>query len=122
MPSLVVADLSFISLRLVLPALTTAAEEGAELVLLVKPQFEAGRKDVGTGGVVRDPAVWRSALEGVTHMCHELGLGVDGVMPSPLLGPAGNVEFLLHAVDGRKGSAPDLEAVLSRAETLRADR
>ena len=61
-PDLVVADLSFISLRAALPALVTVADPGAEFVVLVKPQFEAGPADVGSGGVVRDPAVWRRVL------------------------------------------------------------
>ena len=70
----------------------------AELVLLVKPQFEAGRAVVSRGkGVVRDPAVWRSALEGVTSALEDAGTGIMGAMVSPLTGPAGNVEFLLHA-------------------------
>ncbi len=104
---LVTADLSFISLRSVVPALCGAvAADGADLVLLVKPQFEAGRVTVARGkGVVRDPEVWRAALEGVTSALHDAGTGIMGAMASPLTGPAGNVEFLLHA---RKGlSAPD---------------
>ena len=104
---LVVADLSFISLRTVAPALCGAvAADGADLVLLVKPQFEAGRATVGRGkGVVRDPEVWRDVLEGVTSALHDAGTGIMGAMASPLTGPAGNVEFLLHV---RKGlAAPD---------------
>jgi hypothetical protein len=74
----------------------------ADLVLLVKPQFEAGRVVVARGrGVVRDPAVWRSTLEGVTSALCDAGTGIMGAMVSPLTGPAGNVEFLLHA---RKGA------------------
>jgi 23S rRNA (cytidine1920-2'-O)/16S rRNA (cytidine1409-2'-O)-methyltransferase len=104
---LVVADLSFISLRSVVPALTGAlAAEGADLIVLVKPQFEAGRVTVAKGkGVVRDPEVWRVALEGVTSALGDAGTGIMGAMASPVTGPAGNVEFLLHA---RKGAAaPD---------------
>src|SRR6059058_3575256 len=92
-PQVVVADLSFISLRLVLPALAGASMQGADLVLLVKPQFEAGPKDVGARGVVRDPRVWRRALEQVAAACEASGATPVQAMASPLLGPAGNVEF-----------------------------
>jgi 23S rRNA (cytidine1920-2'-O)/16S rRNA (cytidine1409-2'-O)-methyltransferase len=103
---LVVADLSFISLRSVLPALCgPVAAEGADFVLLVKPQFEAGRAAVSKGkGVVRDPAVWLGALEGVASALTAAGTGIVGVMASPLTGAAGNVEFLVHA---RKGDGRD---------------
>lgn len=103
---LVVADLSFISLRTVVPALTgSVAAPGADLVLLVKPQFEAGRAAVSRGrGVVRDPALWQGALEGVASALGNAGTGIMGAMASPLTGAAGNVEFLLHA---RKGAASD---------------
>ncbi len=97
--SLLTADVSFISLVTVAPALCgPIGRPDAELVLLVKPQFEAGRAVVSRGkGVVRDPAVWRSALEGVTSALEDAGTGIMGAMVSPLTGPAGNVEFLLHA-------------------------
>jgi 23S rRNA (cytidine1920-2'-O)/16S rRNA (cytidine1409-2'-O)-methyltransferase len=105
-PGVVTADLSFISLRLALPALVRTAAPGAEFVLLVKPQFEAGRELVN-GGVVRDPEVWRSVLRSVADAAAGLGLDVRGVMPSPLLGPAGNVEFFIHArLSSREGADP----------------
>ncbi len=96
---LVVADLSFISLRSVLPALCgPVAAPGADLVLLVKPQFEVGRAAVSKGkGVVRDPVLWLGALEGVTSALTAAGTGIVGAMASPLTGAAGNVEFLVHA-------------------------
>jgi 23S rRNA (cytidine1920-2'-O)/16S rRNA (cytidine1409-2'-O)-methyltransferase len=102
---LLVGDLSFISLRTVVPALCgEVSAEGADLVLLVKPQFEAGRATVARGkGVVRDPAVWLSALEGVTSALVQARTGIMGAMVSPLTGPAGNVEFLLHARKGATG-------------------
>ena len=79
------------------------AAPDADLVLLVKPQFEAGRAAVSRGkGVVRDPALWRGALEGVASALVAAGTGIMGAMASPLTGAAGNVEFLLHA---RKGAA-----------------
>ena len=101
-PQVVVADLSFISLRAVIPALAGVAAQKARFVLLVKPQFEAERSAVEAGGVVHDPAAWRSALLGVVAACAQAGLGVTGAAPSPVLGPAGNVEFLLHAEAGRR--------------------
>jgi 23S rRNA (cytidine1920-2'-O)/16S rRNA (cytidine1409-2'-O)-methyltransferase len=114
-PSLVVADLSFISLRSVMPALANVSTDDAEFVLLVKPQFEAPRPDVPEGGVVRDPDAWRRAIEGVAISCGENGLGPQDVAASPLRGPAGNVEFLLHARAGSPGRAPDIEQALHAA-------
>ena len=99
-PNLVVAELSFISLAVALPGLASLGADGAEYVLLVKPQFEAGRRDVGKGGVVRDPEVWRRVLGEVLSSCRGAGLGARGVMASPLLGPAGNAEFFVYAVRG----------------------
>jgi 23S rRNA (cytidine1920-2'-O)/16S rRNA (cytidine1409-2'-O)-methyltransferase len=97
---LVVADLSFISLVTVLAALVSCSDPRAEFVLLVKPQFEAGREDVGSGGVVSDPSVWRRALASVAEACTKEGVRPREAMASPLLGPAGNVEFLLYGVRG----------------------
>ena len=105
---LVVADLSFISLRTVAPALCgEVAAPGADLVVLVKPQFEAGRAVVSQGkGVVRDPRVWERALDGVASALVSAGTGIMGAMASPLTGASGNAEYLLHA---RKG-AHDVDA------------
>jgi 23S rRNA (cytidine1920-2'-O)/16S rRNA (cytidine1409-2'-O)-methyltransferase len=94
---LLVADLSFTSLRGVLPVLSRVAAPGAEFILLVKPQFEAARRDVHRGGVVRDPAAWRRALRDVLDACVAARIEPRAVRASPLLGPAGNVEFLLAA-------------------------
>lgn len=104
-PEVVTADLSFISLRLVIPALARCAAPEADLLLLVKPQFEVGRETVGPGGVVSDPAEWRGVLIGVVEACAREDVAAVGLMASPLRGPAGNVEFLLH---GRLGT-PDME-------------
>jgi 23S rRNA (cytidine1920-2'-O)/16S rRNA (cytidine1409-2'-O)-methyltransferase len=93
---LVTVDVSFISLRLVLPALVPLLGEGADLVALVKPQFEAGRTQVSKGGVVRDPAVREAAIARVLGVARELGLDCLGRTPSPIAGPAGNVEELIH--------------------------
>jgi len=94
-PGLVVADLSFISLRLVLPALVRCAAPGADHVLMVKPQFEVGRERLGAGGVVRDPGQRARAVLDVARAAAEEGLGCLGVVASPLPGPAGNVEYFL---------------------------
>ncbi len=116
--SLLTADLSFISLRSVVPTLCgPLGRADAELVLLVKPQFEAGRATVDRGkGVVRDPEVWLAALTGVTSALQDAGTGIMGAMVSPLTGPAGNVEFLLHARKGVPGhDAVGMAALLSAA-------
>ena len=105
-PDLVTADLSFISLALVLPALVRCAAPDADFVLLVKPQFEVGKDRVGPGGVVRDPGLRREAVAAVAAAAAELGLGVAGLTASPLPGPAGNVEYFLWLRQG----APDLRA------------
>jgi 23S rRNA (cytidine1920-2'-O)/16S rRNA (cytidine1409-2'-O)-methyltransferase len=95
-PDAVVADLSFISLTLVLPALTALASEEGDLLLMVKPQFEVGRAKVGSGGVVRDPVLWLEAVERVVAGGRTLGLGLVDATPSDLPGPAGNREFFVH--------------------------
>jgi 23S rRNA (cytidine1920-2'-O)/16S rRNA (cytidine1409-2'-O)-methyltransferase len=92
---LTVADLSFISLRLVLPALAACTEPDGDLVLMVKPQFEVGKERVGAGGVVRDWRLRAEAVVDVATAAAELGLGVAGVTASPLPGPSGNVEFFV---------------------------
>ncbi|HYP23576.1 MAG TPA: TlyA family RNA methyltransferase [Actinomycetota bacterium] len=110
-PEGVVADLSFISLRLVLPALAAAAETDADFVVMVKPQFEVGRDVVGKGGVVRDPALWVDSMKGVAETARELGLGLAGAAPSEVPGPAGNREFFLHLRAGGFGGDEMLRAV-----------
>ena len=92
---LIVADLSFISLRLVLPALIGCTRDGADLLPMVKPQFEVGRARLGAGGVVRVPALREEAVLTVARAAAALGWGTAGVVASPLPGPAGNVEFFL---------------------------
>jgi 23S rRNA (cytidine1920-2'-O)/16S rRNA (cytidine1409-2'-O)-methyltransferase len=109
---LVVADLSFISLRLVLPALTACAREDADLLPMVKPQFEVGRERLGSGGVVRDPAHRADAVLSVAAAAAELGWGTAGVVASPLPGPAGNVEFFLWL---RRDAGPIRDEDVQRA-------
>lgn len=96
-PDLVVGDLSFISLTLVLEPLLAVAAPGADLVLLVKPQFEVGRERLGADGVVRDPALWRFAVTAVAERAAVLGATLRDVRPSTLPGTHGNVEFVLWA-------------------------
>lgn len=108
--SLAVIDVSFISLRLVLPPVAACLETGGAVVALVKPQFEAGRGRA-PGGVVRDPAVHREVLAGALDHAREAGLVPVGLAASPLLGPAGNREFFLHAVlSAGRPEAPGWEA------------
>ena len=109
---LVVADLSFIPLGLVLPALVRCARPGADLLPMVKPQFEVGRENLPSGGVVRDPGARAGAVRRVAQQAGELGLGVRGVVASPLPGPSGNVEFFLWL---RAGAPALQESDLSRA-------
>lgn len=108
---LTVADLSFISLRLVLPALVACTVPGGDVVPMVKPQFEVGRDGVGKGGVVRDPSLRARAVLDVAEAAYDLGLGVAGVTVSPLPGPSGNVEFFLWL---RRGAPPVDPAVVDR--------
>ena len=119
---LVVADLSFISLRTVAPVLAgPVAAPGADLVLLVKPQFEVGRVAVSRArGVVRDPALWVSALEGVASALVSAETGIMGAMASPLTGASGNVEFLLHARKDAAGAATGEAAALFAAAVSEA--
>ena len=95
--TLLVMDVSFISATLVLPAVVAAAETLEEAVVLVKPQFEAGREHVGKGGIVRDPEAHQLAIDKVADCVRSLGWQVVGTIPSPITGMEGNHEFLLYA-------------------------
>ena len=99
-PSLITADLSFISLSKVLPALAAAEQENAEFLLLIKPQFELERGEVGKGGIVRDQKLRERAIERVRKAAEACGMRVLGVQPSRLPGAEGNQEFFLHGVLG----------------------
>ncbi len=109
---LVVADLSFISLTLVIPALTSVSTVEADFLIMVKPQFEVGREKLGAGGVVRDPQLRRGAVLEVAKSAYELGLGTLGVVASPLPGPSGNVEYFLWL---RRGAAMISESSIDEA-------
>lgn len=106
---LVVADLSFISLTLVLPAFVDCVEEAGDMLIMVKPQFEVGKDRLGSGGVVRDPQARIDSVHSVARVAYDLGWGTAGVVASPLPGPSGNVEYFCwlrtHA------PAPDLAMI-----------
>jgi 23S rRNA (cytidine1920-2'-O)/16S rRNA (cytidine1409-2'-O)-methyltransferase len=109
---LVVADLSFISLKLVIPVLISVSKSDANYLLMVKPQFEVGKDKLGSGGVVREIALRKSAVLEVAQVAYDLGIGCLGVVASSLPGPAGNVEYFLWL----KANAPAiLEVDLDRA-------
>jgi 23S rRNA (cytidine1920-2'-O)/16S rRNA (cytidine1409-2'-O)-methyltransferase len=110
---LVVADLSFISLTMVLPALVASVPVESDFVLLVKPQFEVGRQGIREG-IVHDPALRNEAVTGVLWAAHDLGLGTAGVIPSPIVGTAGNKEYVVH-LSAAHGSNPT--EWLSRSES-----
>jgi 23S rRNA (cytidine1920-2'-O)/16S rRNA (cytidine1409-2'-O)-methyltransferase len=118
--SLIVSDVSFISLRLIYAAAVGWLTPDGEVVSLIKPQFEAGREHVGKGGVVRDPAIHQQVLERVTEEMASFGLALRGLLASPLLGPAGNVEFL--GWWGRSGEADPagvwIDCAMAEAATL----
>jgi 23S rRNA (cytidine1920-2'-O)/16S rRNA (cytidine1409-2'-O)-methyltransferase len=119
---LTVIDASFISLALVLPPALRLLKQDGEIVALVKPQFEAGQEDVGKGGVVRDAKVHRRVLQETFDLAARLGLAVAGLIVSPLLGPAGNVEFLVWLRrGGDKSPDPDqlITTALEQARHLR---
>jgi 23S rRNA (cytidine1920-2'-O)/16S rRNA (cytidine1409-2'-O)-methyltransferase len=111
----VVADVSFISLTLVLPAVVAASEPDADYVLMVKPQFEVGKDAVGPGGVVRDPELWEAAILRVLDGAERLGLGLLGATASDLPGPAGNREFFVHLRRGATGSPDAVAAAIGEA-------
>ena len=112
---IVVADLSFISLTLVLPALVAVSKTNTDYLVMVKPQFEVGREKLGAGGVVRDSALRKSAVQEVADVAYDMGLGCEGVVASSLPGPSGNVEYFLWL---KKGAKELLESDLDSAIAL----
>ena len=106
---LIVADLSFISLSTVLPALAGVLKPTGDALLMVKPQFEVGKELLGPGGVVSDNSLRIDAVNKIANKAFELGLGMAGVVASPLPGPSGNVEYFLWL--NRSASAPDITAI-----------
>lgn len=108
----VVVDVSFISLRLILPPMTRLTTTDAEAVLLIKPQFEAGRDKVGKGGVVRDPSAHRDTILSVLSAARKLGWTAVHLAPSPITGPSGNREFLAH-VTKRPSNSAGVDALIA---------
>ncbi|HEY7362608.1 MAG TPA: TlyA family RNA methyltransferase [Methylomirabilota bacterium] len=112
-PSLAVIDVAFISLEKVLPAVFGVLAPRAEIVMLIKPQFEVGREHVGKGGVVRDPALHRSVVARLARYSVLRGWHVLGVSASPLRGPKGNREFFLH-ISSQGRTAANIETLINR--------
>jgi len=102
-------DVSFISLKLILPPLKAILKEGARVVCLIKPQFEAGREKVGKKGVVRDPAVHEEVIAGIIDAARILEFAVLGLSWSPVKGPEGNIEYLLYLSKGKVQDEPDID-------------
>lgn len=113
---LVLIDASFISLRLLLPVVKQWLATHADVIALVKPQFEAGKSDVGKGGVIRDPKIHKRVLTEMLDFASQTGFFVFGLTPSPIKGPAGNVEFLLWLHQGE----PSPNAITAHDELLDA--
>ena len=107
-PELAVMDVSFISVKLVLPAVKALLTPGADLVCLIKPQFEAGREEVGKKGVVRDRAVHERVVREILAFAPQIGLSVQGLDYSPIKGPEGNIEYICHLKNG-SFEQPDLD-------------
>jgi len=112
---IVVIDVSFISLSLMFPVVKRILKPGGVCVPLIKPQFEAGKENVGKRGVVRDPAVHKRVLRDVLGFARANGLAASGLVPSSLRGPNGNVEFLAHLVNDPTAALADEEALIQSA-------
>ena len=116
---LAVMDVSFISIRLVLPAVKALLKDGANLVCLIKPQFEAGRDEVGKKGVVRDEAVHREVVQGIVDFAPTIGLSVLGLDYSPIKGPEGNIEYICHMINHPGADVPvDIAALVARSHEM----
>lgn len=102
-------DVSFISLKLVLPVVKELIKKDGKIIFLIKPQFEAGRKKVGKKGVVRDKAVHREVIEKILKFACELGLNVEDITYSPIKGPKGNIEFLVYVINKPSDNSLDFE-------------
>lgn len=116
-----VVDVSFISLKIVLPAIQKLLKPTGQVLCLIKPQFEAGKEKVGKKGVVRDPMVHLEVLEGFVDLARQLGLTIRNLTFSPVKGPEGNIEFLGHlSMEPGQENLPDLRALVAAAhETLK---
>jgi 23S rRNA (cytidine1920-2'-O)/16S rRNA (cytidine1409-2'-O)-methyltransferase len=116
-----VIDVSFISLKIVLPVIKTFLKSTGQVLCLIKPQFEAGKDKVGKKGVVRDPQTHKEVLDGFVALANELEFKILGLTFSPVKGPEGNIEFLGHlTLDDKPGIQPDTALVVNQAhETLK---
>ncbi len=111
-----VVDVSFISLRIVLPVIKTFLKQSGQVLCLIKPQFEAGKEKVGKKGVVRDPEVHREVLDDFVALTKEIGFTILGMTFSPVKGPEGNIEFLAHlTLDDKTGIVPDTASIVALA-------
>ena len=111
-----VVDVSFISLRIVLPVIRALLKPSGQVLCLIKPQFEAGKEKVGKKGVVRDPEVHRQVLNGFVELARQLEFAILGLTFSPVKGPEGNIEFLAHLTrESREGICPDTAAIVAAA-------
>lgn len=97
-PSIAVIDVSFISLEKIIPKTKEILADTGEIIALIKPQFEADRNDVGKGGIIKDEAVHNKCVEKIKDFSHNIGLEINGVIDSPILGAKGNKEFLIHLI------------------------
>lgn len=111
-------DVSFISLTKVIPPALELLDETKELVMLIKPQFEAGREKVGKKGVVRDPAVHEEVIEKVVSFAEGSGLSAEGLTYSPVKGPEGNIEYLIHVKNAEEGATPFDREMIGRVVAL----
>ncbi len=121
MLDLSVIDVSFISLRIVLPVIKTFLKPTGQVLCLIKPQFEAGKEKVGKKGVVRDPAIHKEVLDDFVALTQQTGFTILGLTFSPVKGPEGNIEFLAHlTLEDKPGMIPDTASIVSNAhETLK---
>ncbi len=110
-------DVAFISLKLVLPVAFNLMKDGGEVVALIKPQFEAGRENVGKKGVVRDINVHKDVVKMITSFTQEIGFAVKGLDFSPIRGPEGNIEYLMYAVKGASEACDFTEEIEKMVET-----
>jgi len=118
-PDLITMDLAFISLELILPAAVRVMDAGGDLLALIKPQFEAGRGQVGKHGVVRQPEIHREVLRKILAAAASLGLGLQGLTHSPLRGPEGNLEFFAWWNTGQASAqVTAVEAVVEQAHRM----
>lgn len=117
------ADLSFISLKYAVPVIFRVLKDGGRAVMLIKPQFECGRENVGKNGIVRPGKIHRQVIDEIILLFEENGLGVRGLDFSPIKGGDGNIEYLIYGEKGSKSIAVDIEKVMETArETLKNDR